>query len=137
MKIYNLECKLGNSKENLEMSIKETEKYYQEAITQAKKYLVEHELTSVCHKNFGYQCRKLSLYEKASDQYKIARDMQERLYLNTSEEYVLLLNGIGSCLLDLKRSTDARDVFEEALDIAESSSKTNSQGLVKGRHTPR
>lgn len=107
------------AQEDCEKSLKDAEEYYKKAMERAERNLGKHQLTCCCHKVLGDLYLQSRQNEKAIQCYKDARNMREALNLNTSEEYVLLLNNTGKCLLYLKRYNDAIKVLEEARDIGE------------------
>ena len=102
-------------------SLEQAEEYYRKATKLSQDELGDHELTSSCHKYLGdlfftIKKHKLLLAEK---EYTIAKKMREDLRLDASERHVLLLNNLGKCLSETKRSKRAIEVLESARDTAE------------------
>ena len=114
-----------NTKEAHE-AFDQAEKYYRDAIELSKVNLGEHQLTSWCHKNLGdlFLTTRKKL-DQAEEMYKFARNMLEKLGLDATERYVLLLKNLGICLSLANRANDAIEVLERAREIADELAESN------------
>ena len=119
-------CKAISSTENRlrkrdesQTSLAQTKEYYKEAIRLSQDTLGDHELTSSCYKHSGDLFLKTKEFDLAEKEYTTAKDMWEKLELDTSEKYVFILKNLGGCLIECKRGDEAIKVLEEALSIAE------------------
>ena len=119
-------------KKTKEVAFRDAEKYYNEAIELSKASLGKHLLTSWCHKNFEdlYFTTNRKL-DQAEIMYKFAKNMFEKLGLHASEGYVFLLNNLGKCLKESKRTGEAITVLESARVIAEKLSESDDPTVCK------
>ena len=114
--------------------MKKAMKYYEEAIQRAENNLGEHENTSACYKILGDLLLLDRKNEKAMEYYDKARRMREELKLDASEEYVLLLNNIGRCLMFVKgHVNEATATLEKARDLAEKLAEDDGPTSCKGK----
>ena len=116
-----------------ETSLKQAEEYYRKAIQLSQTELGDHELTSSCYKNLGdlfLQNRNPYLAER---EYTTARNMRENLGLDASERYVFLLNNLGICLTECRRTYKAIEILEGARDTAEKLAESNKPTVCKAK----
>ena len=123
--IFTTERYQENTKEAHE-AFDQAEKYYRDAIELSKVNLGEHQLTTWCHKNLGDQFLTTSKkLDQAEEMYKFARNVLEKLGLDATERYVLLLKNLGICLSIANRANDAIEVLERPREIADELAESN------------
>ena len=129
------EKKLKNADKS-ETSLKQAEEYYRKAIQLSQTELGDHELTSSCYKNLGdlfLKNRNLLGPYLAEREYTTAKKMRENLGLDASERYVFLLNNLGICLTECRRTYKAIEILEGARDTAEKLAESNKPTVCKAK----
>ena len=118
----------------IDMPLKQSQKYYEEAVRLSQNDLGQHELTSWCYKNLGDLL--LDNPKLAEEKYTIAKSMRENLGLDASERHVLVLNNLGKCLRETYRVDEAIEVLESARDKAEKLAESDEPTFCKTKvHT--
>jgi tetratricopeptide (TPR) repeat protein len=114
-------------------SLKQAQKYYEEAIQWSKGKLGKHELTAACYKNLGDLFLKINNPKMAEENYTIAKEMRENLSLDASERHVYLLNNLGICLTKSNRANQAIEVLQNARDMAEKLADSDDPNETKAK----
>ena len=113
----------------INMLLKQSQRYYEEAVQLSQDNLGEHELTSSCYKNLGDLL--LSKPKIAEEMYTTARNIRENLGLDASARHILLLNNLGKCLRETDHVDEAIEVLESARETAEKLAESDEATVCK------
>ena len=120
MECGNLNKKLFlEDKEKSNEYLSREESYYNQALSVAKEFLGDHELTCILYKLLGDLYSKMRNNKEALAYYVDAINLRKKLELDANEAFVFLLKNLGTCLSYLGRHDQSVGTLKNARDIAE------------------
>ncbi|CAB4027307.1 E3 ubiquitin- ligase DZIP3 [Paramuricea clavata] len=93
--------------------------FYDQALSTAKEFLGDHEITCICYKLLGDLYLHWRKNDEAMEYYSDAIKLRKKLQLDSNEAFVYLLKNYGLCLRFLRRFEASVENLNEACDIAD------------------